>query len=73
MGRKKQRWSSGTVRDAEATYDSRGVFGFHAEGRFLSGLFEAFFSLFHPGKIRMHLKILQNHSLDQILFIFWTY
>lgn len=36
---------------AEAsTYDSSGVFGFHAVGRFLSGLFEAFFSLFDPKK-----------------------
>lgn len=36
---------------AEAsTYDSTGVFGFHAVGRFLSGLFEAFFSLFDPKK-----------------------
>lgn len=44
----------GAVRKWEAaeasTYDSSGVFGFHAVGRFLSGLFEAFFSLFHPKK-----------------------
>lgn len=35
---------------AAPTYDSSGVFGFHAVGRFLSGLFEAFLSLFDPKK-----------------------
>lgn len=52
--RNSQKVRAGECEAAEAaeasTYDSSGVFGFHAVGRFLSGLFEAFFSLFEPKK-----------------------